>query len=166
MKVVSLDTHILIWGIKEDAEPGQEHMIQLAKNLLAKLDEEKVIIIIPSIVLGEFLMRVPKNEHAQYLKKLEKRFIIASFDVKASSCFADLWLNKKKIRKEDPTCTRDHLKADMMIAAIAITAGSELIYSCDDHISKAAGDALKCSDVPKEDKQLAFNLVETVEEQS
>lgn len=164
MKVACLDTHILIWGIKEEAEPGQEHMIQLAKNLLAKLDEDKIMVVIPSIVLGEFLMRVPKNEHANVLKKLEKRFIITSFDVKASSCFANLWQNKKEIRNNEPTCTRDHLKADLMIVASAITSGSEIIYSCDDHIPKAAGDEIKCSDIPKEDKQLAFNLVEVVKE--
>ena len=163
MKVVCLDTHVLIWGIKEEAEPGQEEMILRAKALLAKLDEEKVPVVIPSVVLAELLMNIPKSEHELIIKKIEKRFIISSFDARTSSCFADLWYRKKEIRKEEPKCTRDHLKADLMIVASAITAGSDHIYSCDDHVSKASANQITCTDLPKADAQLKFDLTESVE---
>ncbi len=41
MKLVCLDTHVIIWGIVKQATPGQENMIQKAKNLFEFLDQIK-----------------------------------------------------------------------------------------------------------------------------
>lgn len=158
MKVACVDTHIIIWGVKEEADPGQEEMIPRAKALLKKLDESKTPIVLPTVVLAEVLMRVPKNEHAAVIGKLEKRFILTPFDAQTSSCFADIWFRKKETRKEEPTCTRDHLKADMMIVASAITSGSDHIFSCDDHVPKISENEILCSDIPVEETQLELGL--------
>mgnify|MGYP001207976854 CR=1 FL=1 len=166
MKVACLDTHVLIWGIKEEAEPGQEQMIPLAKALLSKLDEEKVPVVVPSIVLAELLMRIPKSEHEPFIGKLQKRFIISPFDAKTASLFGDLWIKKNQIRKEDPECTKNHLKVDLMIVASAVNSGSDRIYSQDDHVIKASVDCIECSGIPLEETQLKFDLRESVNAES
>ncbi len=92
MKTVCLDTHILIWGIKEESSPGQENMIPKAKLFLKWLDDNGIMAIIPSVVIGELLMPVPPEKHDEVYGILNK-FRIASFDAAAASCFAKIWQN-------------------------------------------------------------------------
>ena len=158
MKVVCLDTNVLIWGIKEEAEPGQENMIPRAKAFLQYLDENHIPAVIPSVVLAEFLVRTPPENHAEIIQKLEKSFIISMFDVGSSSSFANLWNKKNGIRKEDPVCTRDHMKIDLMVVATAISAGLSSICSSDPHVIKAAEGLINCIDLPPYVAQLPLDM--------
>lgn len=51
--IVCLDTNVLIWGIRAFASPGQEQMLEDAKALVQKLDQENHRVIIPSPVIFE-----------------------------------------------------------------------------------------------------------------
>jgi len=158
MKAVCVDTHIIIWGIKEESTSGQEDQVVRAKLLLDELDSKKVPVIIPSVVLAELLMRIPRSEHQQFIHKLEKRFIISPFDGKASSVFGNLWQTKNGVRKDEPECTRDHLKADLMILSIAIAENTKQIFSSDPHIQRAAQGIINCTDIPTNPSQLSLEF--------
>lgn len=158
MKAVCLDTNVLIWGIKGEAELGQEHMIPRAKAFLKHLDENQIPAVIPTIVLAEFLARSDSSKHAEITQKLEKSFLIIPFDTRSSSKFSDLWKTKNGIRKDQPICTRDHMKADLLIVASALSSGVKSICSSDPHVKKAADGMVPCTDLPEFADQLHLGL--------
>ena len=94
MELVCLDTHILIWGIKEESEPGQEDKIPKAKSFLKWLEDKKAKILVPSVVVAELLMRVPREEHGKVIDFFQRKFIAPPFDTVAASCFAKIWREK------------------------------------------------------------------------
>ena len=54
MSIVSVDTNILIWGIKNTASKGQEHMITLSQDFFKWLDENKFKVIIPVPIIMSY----------------------------------------------------------------------------------------------------------------
>jgi hypothetical protein len=63
MALICFDTNILIWGIKEQSGKGQEEIIPRAKDFISSLDDETTVLI-PSIVVAEILMPIPKELHS------------------------------------------------------------------------------------------------------
>lgn len=154
MSLVCLDSHILVWGIKEEATPGQEIMIPKAKRFISWLDEEKHEVIVPSIVIGELLMRVPSAQHEHVTSIFQKRFKIPPYDVMAASCYATIWQK----RNEDKTveylrnkmnATREEIKADCQIVAIAVTQKASCIYSYDDKLKRFAEGFIEVKEMPR-----------------
>ena len=56
---VSLDTQIMIWGVKKEAIPEQLHMIDAATNFIESLEKSEAKLFIPSVVLGELICKLP-----------------------------------------------------------------------------------------------------------
>lgn len=153
MALVCLDSHILVWGIKEEANPGQEIMIPKAKRFISWLDEENYDVIIPSIVIGELLMRVPTNEHEAVTNFFGKRFKIPSYDLMAASCYATIWQKRNEDKtisylKEKLRASREELKADCQIVAIAVTQKASCIYSYDEKLKRFAEDFIEVREMP------------------
>lgn len=157
MKLVCLDNHALIWGIKEEATDGQELMIPRAKAFIESLDNKNYGVLIPTIVIGEFLMRVPSDMHAIVMNLFNRSFIIAPFDMIAASKFAEIWQNKKSQQIADELFksgrTREELKADRMIVAIAVSRRAECIYSHDKALRAFAQGYIDVKEIPFISKQ-------------
>lgn len=152
MNLVCFDTHILIWGVKQEAIPEQQEMILRAKHLIEKCEEQKKKILVPSIVVAELLIKVEPSKHERFIKLMEKRFIVPPFDVQAASYFAQIWQNNKQLRNSlmnDGVVTRKELKADSMIVATAVARKAWCIYSMDPHIKKFANGYVEVLDVPE-----------------
>lgn len=155
MELVCLDTHILIWGIKEEAEPGQEDMIPKAKSFLKWLEDNKAKVFVPAVVVAELLMRVPPEEHGRMLDFFRRNFITPPFDTVAASCFAKIWQKKasndiiKKLKK-DLSITREKMKIDFQIVAIAVTRRASCIYSYDPGMLKFAEGFIPVEKIPDE----------------
>ena len=66
-------------------------MIEKAARYLEHLDKCKDQIIIPSVVVSEFLANVPDEREAAVLKALEKRFMVIPFDTLAAVHAARIW---------------------------------------------------------------------------
>jgi predicted nucleic acid-binding protein len=158
--IVCVDTQVLIWGIKEDATPGQESMIEKAKHFFGRATESGETLLIPSVVVGELLMRVPPALHTMILNLIQRGFITAPYDLEAAAIFARLWQE----RKDDGVieellqngATRSELKADCQIVATALAAGATSIISHDTGVRRFAGDEIAVSELPAGVKQLAF----------
>lgn len=153
MKTVCVDTHILIWAIKEQASPGQEDLVPKAKRFLRYLESEKLIVLIPSIVVAELLMRVPPDLHPMVTNLLDKSFVIPSFDLQASTHFARIWQDRQNegVIEElqlNYQAKREELKADCMIVAIAIANGAECIYSHDNKLKIFAEAHIQVIEIP------------------
>ena len=138
--LVCIDTHVLIWGISNYAIPGQEHMIDRTKRFLAWLDNRQAQVLIPTVIIAEFLMNVPVEHHATITNLLEKSFVVAPFDTQSASYFSKIWQEKKgqKVVQELQRSgrTREAIKVDGMFVATAVARKASRIYS-QDHIGVA-----------------------------
>ena len=143
MKTVCLDTQVLIWGIKEEADNGQDEMISRTKALLQNLEEDDKKILIPSIVIGEFLIRTPEAAYQTIINLIQTNYMVAEYDIMAANHFAKIWNAKKNSAAvesiKESGATRKELIADRMIVATAIANKVECIYSHDNGVA-AFGD--------------------------
>lgn len=160
MQLVCLDTQILIWGIKNEATAGQEALIPKAQAFLKHLDKNQVQVLIPSIVIAEFLMRIPPEAHATIGNLIQRSFVVAPFDLQASAHFARLWQLHHAVAEAPlagaDTFTRSALKADCMIVAAAIARGADCIYSYDKGLKKFANGQIEVLPIPDILEQATF----------
>jgi predicted nucleic acid-binding protein len=163
LDLVCLDTQILIWGIQEEASPGQEDMIRRATYLFRLLTQSKTTIIISSIVVGEFLVGIPLNMHRTVVNLIGQGFVTAPFDLQAAAEFARLWDDRQKrniIRdlQEIQKATREELKVDCLIVATAIAQKASCIYSCDGKLKAFAAESIPVIELPMGEEQLDLGL--------
>jgi predicted nucleic acid-binding protein len=156
MKQVCVDTQTIIWGVRQIATPGQEDMISRAVALFERCRKDGDLLVVPTIVLGELLAAVPLDEHPDFVRLIQGRFLVAPFDAAAALVYGRLWQAHKseiipQARKELAGLERAEIKADHMIAAVAVarrcdqlcTADKALIRFAERHIS-----ILRLPDVP------------------
>lgn len=161
MKRISIDTHVLIWGVREFAEVGQEDMIEKTKLFLSQCRKDKIEIIVSAIVLGEFLTDIDFKIHQQVTEIIRSAFIVIPFDSAASTIFAKLWRDRQfalKQIKEETKSTRAALKADSMIIASSIAHQAEAIYSHDNGLRKFAATKIPVNTIPFVSHQKPFEF--------
>ena len=156
MSSVCLDTMILVWGIQNNAKPTQQAENLKAISLFDKLEKQKTKIIIPTIVLGEFLLGIPPEHHLATANQLNKRFQLIPFDAQCAQQFANLWqANKDRLTELYATgSTRKTVQADCMILATAIVRGVDCIYSHDPHLEKLSQGYIEIRKMPEAAAQL------------
>ncbi len=158
MDIVCFDTQVLIWGVQETSSSTQTEMIERAKYLIGQLSQSKTRIIVPSVVVGEFLLGIPSEDHAKVLNLMRESFLTAPYDLQAAARFASLWReraanNSIKILQDDLGATRQELRADCMIVATALAQKASCIYSHDKRLKAFAGDAIQVIEIPKQQTQ-------------
>lgn len=152
---ICLDSNILIWGVRKESSPGQEDNIEYAKYFLEDLKKRGVTIIIPTPVLAEILIPVPKNLRNGIISDLSSFTRIEGFDLSASLKFAELFANLKKqdieSYKKETTKTRNALKIDLMVISIAIIKKCKIIYTGNikEYKKLAIGEEIEILDMPK-----------------
>lgn len=165
MSLICFDNHVLIWGIKEQAKKGQEDKISLAKRFIDSLGNDDNVLI-PSIVLAEFLIPIPPELHAMVINLFTKNFIIAPFDALAASKFSLIWRTNKPLDTAkqliDNYATRAELRADSMIVATAVARKAECIYSYDNWVKTFAKGFIDVKAIP--DVPQAMDIFEPVSE--
>lgn len=159
MSLVCLDTSIVIWGVQRISKSTQAHEITKAKALIEQLEKEKTIIMIPSIVLGEFLLGIEVKDHMAVIRQFSRKFMLAPYDAQAAATFANIWDVRKNDLPQlasDPDKTRQMLKADCMIVATAYARNAVCIYSHDPHIKAFAQGFIDVFELPSANTQLNF----------
>lgn len=164
MSIVSVDTNILIWGIKNTASKGQEHMINRAHDFFKWLDENKIKVIIPVPIITELLAPIGTDKHEDFLKTLHSKFRVVPVDEIAAVKCAEIWQAKKdneELRRyrEENKIARETMKFDFQIAAVAIVRGAECFYSHDPHMQRFVGDLITVKEMPIIPKQTKLNFV-------
>jgi predicted nucleic acid-binding protein len=152
MEIVGFDTHILIWGVQKTSRQEQQEMIPKTVRFLKQLDAQQIKVIIPSVVLSEFLMPIPTSEMNAYLQKIEEKFLLIPYDAIAAIEFAKIWQSKQ----DDNTIqtlinksfSKHHLKVDGMIVATAVTRRASCIYSHDPGLKKFAAGYIEVKEIP------------------
>lgn len=142
-KLVMIDSQIFIWGIKEQSVPEQEDKILSAKTFIDWLSKNEDKILLPTPLIAEVLSPVPVSKHGQILKLIDKRFQVAPFDSLAAMKCAELIhlsLNDEEVKKyrSEHRVSKNKLKFDCMLVAIAITRKVDKIYTEDNDLLKFA----------------------------
>jgi len=154
--IICLDNHVLLWGIKEDCTEGQEEMIPRTKTFIDSIGNDASVIV-HAIVVGEFLMRIPKELHAMVINLFNKNFIIAPYDALCASKYATIWKANKPPEEAEQLiklgATRAELKADSMIVATAVARKADCIYSTDKWIKTFAQGFVDVKGIPFIEKQ-------------
>lgn len=151
-KLVMIDSQIFIWGIKEESTALQVANIPYAKAFIDSLNsEDKILLPVP--MLAEVLTPVPVNEHEKILSLIDKRFYVAPFDKLAATKCAELihlTLTKEELiqYRQEHKITKNKLKFDCMLVAVAITRGVDIIYSEDPDIIKFANGFIQVEKMP------------------
>ena len=148
MNTACIDNHILIWGVRKEATPGQDMMIERAELFLEYCDAAKIKILVPTIVVGEFLVKTPQEKHEEISAVLEKRFRIAPYDAITAACAARILQEYKTSGMKATHTNRDVLKADIQILATAITRKCNVLYTHDDGLTALAGRYIKVCKMP------------------
>ena len=149
----ALDTNILVWGSREGSDPKTKDLERRARILFELLERDKARVIVPSIVLAEFLVGVAPEEHTKVMEQFRQTFYCPPFDVAASVIAADLWRKHATYDPKDKQ-QRKILKADVLIIATAKVAGAQCFYTHDDKCRKLASEVMEARDLPTHDERL------------
>lgn len=136
----------LVWGIRRRGDPKK---VKHARYLFESLDKEKAQIIVPSIVVMEFVVpcKTPK-ERDDVIARMRSRFLIAPFDAKDAALAANLWCDGKNARQMNKSGARVCLKADALIIATALGHGAEVFYTDDDDCFNMAQKVMRAKRLP------------------
>jgi predicted nucleic acid-binding protein len=156
MKRVCLDNHILIWGVRGVSTSGQEQQIEQARQLFEDLDQSDARVMIPSVVVAEFLAGVPKPQHGNLLDVLNRRFQIPPFDTRTAALAAELWREaaernphlKDQVKEAFPGTEKAKIKADIMILATALARNADILYTHDGPLAKVAEGRIDVRQLP------------------
>lgn len=144
-QLVSIDTQILIWGVRAD---GPEDKRSRAKSLLEQLGTNKNHVIISSVAVAEFLIPVHDSNKSKVISAVSETFTIMPFDARCCELASRLYTQWKPRYQDGAPGTRDFLKADAMIVATAKIFGATIFYSEDKRCREMASSVLDAKEMP------------------
>lgn len=158
MKLVCLDTQILFWAIVRRPPQNDVQLVEQAIGFMEWLNHQKVVVIIPSIVVGEMLTPIADAEGRNNLMiQFQHDWLIADYNVKAAFFFAemrraDMTKNRlQELRRLNIENTRKEISADLMIIATARAYHVDTLFSYDETLFNLSRDYLEARnfrDVP------------------
>ena len=147
--MICLDTQVLIWGVQGQATPNAQEMVKRTANHIAHLEAQNARVIIPAPVVTEYLQGFEVEEQPRQLTTLQKNFVIPAFDIAAAALTAKLMRERQKEVSRQSNETRQSLKVDFMIAAIAIQQGATTLVTHNTGDFKGiCGNRISVIDVP------------------
>ena len=149
--ILCIDSHIFIWGIKKQATDGQENMIEKAEYLFQWADDNKHKIMIPTVVIAEVLAPEPIELYPYYMDIINKNFIVAQYDLRAATIYAQILNNKignLKIKAKQLDIKREVMKIDHLILSCALVNGASFIYTVDKGLIAFSEGILETKDLP------------------
>ncbi len=153
-KSILIDSMIVSWGIRGEANPEQKHLIEWTERFLQQCETDRVRIFVPAPVVAESLLRVPLAEHEHVTATFARHFRILPFDLAAAREFARIWMEREPlIRAEDLRGGIEPKKGiyrfDCQIVAIAVSRKVDCIYSHDSDVRRFAGGEIDVREVPE-----------------
>lgn len=128
-KVICFDTTPMIWGVRENADPGMEHMIERTKLYIKHIQEQRFAVMVPAPVVAEYLVGADDTQFAE-MRILKRGFEIGALDAKSAAIAATLQRGGvvDEIRQEFGHPKR-MIRIDAFIIAIAISEGAKKIIT-------------------------------------
>lgn len=154
---ICIDTHIAVWGIKNQAEPEQLGMIQKARDFFEDLDQKNIQVIIPTVVVAELLVPESFEKQVVFLDVIQKCFIVGILDLQVAMEYARIVGKRHEATAriiEQFSIRKDKMKFDHIIVATALLYGASCIYSYDDDVKKFADGLIDVKEMPDRYKEM------------
>lgn len=151
MRRVTVDTNILIWGVRGFATAGQEDKIGKARLFFEWLDRAKDELVLTAPAISEFLVGGTPESRARQMRELSDSFQILPFDAAAAETAAELRSDAEFISRlgVDTGKTRVCIKADIAIVATALAGKVQQMFSDDRGLrAVATRGGLSCLEMP------------------
>ncbi len=149
--MICLDTHILIWGVRGFASPGQEAMIGRARRYIQWLRLTGRQVMIPAPVVAEYLVdEDPARRREGGI--FEVAFEMPPFDLPAAALAAEIHRDRDLVRfvRESFDRSRQAIKTDVMILAIAIHRQADALVTHDvDILRRLARGRIEVVQIPE-----------------
>jgi len=152
--IVCIDTDVLIWGTKANTGSEQSEKCLNAKYFFESLHKDHKTVIVPMVVLAEFLVKIPQSEHSKIMGYFEKSFIIVPIDGLTASVYAQIY-QKNKISTSELSKPRQAIKIDRLIVASAVAYKADILYSEDNDIPNFAKGFIPVQKIPNVPHQLS-----------
>lgn len=124
MPSVCFDTTPLIWGVREDAEDEDFHMIHHTKNYIKSLSDSGHAIMVPSPVVAEYLVGATDTQFHE-ARILRRGFRITDLDARCAELAAKLQRGGIVDAIHDEYgIPKQNIRIDAFIIAIAIENGA------------------------------------------
>ena len=149
--ICALDTQTLIFAL--DPKSADRDLRRRAKLLIDRLESTKTTVIIPTVVVAEWLVGIDAADHGRFLAELQKRFLTPPLDLRASALAATLWQRHRALPRANQV-KRSILKADVLIIATAKAAGATRLYSHDADCRAVAKLVMEAFDLPTHSEKL------------
>lgn len=125
---------MLIWYVKRQCTAGQEDCLDKAEYLFNYFEKNNIIVVIPSLAVGELLGNVEDDEEREeYFDYINSNFEIAQHDIVSARKFVELRLKLTRANAQSyaksigvPKC---QMTNDYNICAVAIAHGCDAIFS-------------------------------------
>lgn len=167
MKTVCIDNHILVWGVRKVATPGQESMIERAEQFIAWLNKMKTRVLVPAPVLHEFLCGCDTPTQNVMRGIIEQDFLVVPFDTAAAVCATQIWRDNhvngvvNAAKSDHADLTRARIRIDHQIAGIAMARRVDALFTEDRPLYRFAEGHLTVKSMPEDiGKQLAIQEFE------
>lgn len=128
-KAYCFDTSPLIWGVREDADPGDEHMIEICKRFIKWITAQGHTIMVPAPVIAEYFVGATDTQLHE-LELLKRGFEYPALDARSAVLAAELQRGGVIDALHDQlNTTKRQLRIDAMIIAIAIVKQADTIIT-------------------------------------
>jgi predicted nucleic acid-binding protein len=155
--LICIDTNVLIWGVQGTSRPTQTGMIDRTRRWLKQMAKDNEQIMVPSVVVAEYLSGFPIEEQVEQLQVLSRLFFLPAYDARCAALAAELQKAGAPAQREPGA--RVAFKADIQIIATAICHGATLIVTGNvDEYQRVAGPKIPISDVPEAWEQPDLDL--------
>jgi len=113
---------------------------QRANALLQRCQAQSIPIMLSSLVVAEMLAGMEEGSEAEFLRRVQRRFVSPNFDSLSAIQFARLWRSyRDRVRElQQEGLTRNRIRGDWFIVASALAQRASCIYSEDPHLHRCA----------------------------
>lgn len=147
--MICFDTNPVIWGVQGVPDAAQPDLVPRTQAFLATLAAAGTRVLIPAPVLAEYLVGFSDADMQGQAVAVGKRFFVAPFDVRAALVAAELGRDAlSRVRQAGHNVSKQQVKVDVQVVAIAIVHGCTEIVSHDPHLGTIANGKIVVRSVP------------------
>jgi predicted nucleic acid-binding protein len=150
--IVAIDTQTLVWGVRR--EGGSVDQLQRAKWLFELFTADNAQVLLPAIVISEYLIPAEKKSHPAIIDAINKRFLIKPFDIECASLAAELFKIGKPMRPSGVPMGREVLRSDTLIIATAKVHKAKVFYTNDNDCRALASRVMDARPLPNNSHEL------------
>lgn len=164
-RAICFDTTPLIWGVRNDASPGQEHMIERTRRYVQHLTENRYAVMVPSPVVAEYFVGATATQ-IQEAELLRMGFELPAFTPADAMLAARLQRGGMVEQIHDEFGTpKQSIRIDAFIIAVAINNHADKIVTNNDReFRRLAGGRIEIDVVPELPQQQTMEFAEPTDD--